>query len=53
MKRHRGASIMRLIAHKRGLVGDEDGVMFPYLTLTEMVGDICCNSVGSVRPIVL
>ena len=38
LKRHRGASIVRLIAHKRGLVGDKGEVMFPHLTLTETVG---------------
>lgn len=29
---------MRLIDHKRGLVGNTGEVMFPYLTLTETVG---------------
>ena len=29
---------MRLIAHKKGLVGDKGEVIFPYLTLTETVG---------------
>ena len=38
LKRHRGASIIRLIAHKRGLVGDKGEVMSPHLTLTETVG---------------
>ena len=38
MKRHRGASIMQLIVHKRRLVGNIGEVMFPYLTLTETVG---------------
>ena len=38
LKRCRGVSIIRLILHKRGLVGDKGEVMFSYLTLTETVG---------------
>ena len=38
MKRHWGASIMQLIAHKRGLIGDKGEVMSPHLTLTETAG---------------
>ena len=38
LKRHRCASIIRLIAHKRGLIGDKNEVMSPHLTLTVTVG---------------